>query len=273
MRFRFRDLRGLRDAQANFEQIETAFGYPVYAAAPGNPTPGQTYYDSTLGQIGYWNGSAWQYGTAGVAGPTGPTGPAGATGATGPTGATGSTGATGPTGPTGATGSTGATGPTGPAGAGLTTAVLTSSLGAINTQTTLQDITGLPLAISASATEIWLVKYWLIVSAANATMDLKIGFTVPASCTMQGGAISGSAIQANGWTNAPVANSPLAIATQATTLTFGTANLTNGIFLSYLVFGGGSSGNVQIRYAQNTSDAGSLQVLKGSSFEATKLAA
>jgi hypothetical protein len=63
MRFRFRQIHGLEDVQANFEQIETAFGFPVYAAAPSHPDPGQAYYDSTLGKVGYWNGvlGSWTY--------------------------------------------------------------------------------------------------------------------------------------------------------------------------------------------------------------------
>lgn len=60
MRFHFRLIHGLEDAQANFEQIETAFGLPVFAAAPP-PFPGRVYFDSTLGQLGYFNATTWVY--------------------------------------------------------------------------------------------------------------------------------------------------------------------------------------------------------------------
>ena len=60
MRFKFRVLNDT-DALANFEQIETAFGFPVFAAAPSNPTQGQVYFDTTLAQFGGWTGTAWHY--------------------------------------------------------------------------------------------------------------------------------------------------------------------------------------------------------------------
>ena len=101
------------------------------AEAPSTPALGQIYFDTALGFLRTWNGSAWIQSNVGPTGPTGatgatgptgpqgevgPTGPTGATGDTGPTGPTGATGEVGPTGPTGATGLTGATGPTGATG-------------------------------------------------------------------------------------------------------------------------------------------------------------
>lgn len=62
MRFRFRVLHNVQDAQKNFEQIETAFGFPVFDAAPSNPGLGQAYFDTSLG-FGFWNGTAWVYPT------------------------------------------------------------------------------------------------------------------------------------------------------------------------------------------------------------------
>lgn len=88
---------------------ETAQRFLKQSSAPSSPAEGWFYYDTTLHEFGYYNGSTWTYpgsggGGGGVTGATGPTGP------TGPTGGTGGVGATGPTGPTGGTGGTGPTG-------------------------------------------------------------------------------------------------------------------------------------------------------------------
>lgn len=67
MRFSYRLIHGLTDVQRNFEQIETAFGYPVYPAPPSDPQPGQAYFDSTLDAasspaLGYWGPvRGWTY--------------------------------------------------------------------------------------------------------------------------------------------------------------------------------------------------------------------
>ncbi len=62
MRFRFQELHSFEDAQANFEQIQSRFQIPALASAPSNPLLGpNVYIDTTLGKLGYWNGSGWTY--------------------------------------------------------------------------------------------------------------------------------------------------------------------------------------------------------------------
>lgn len=61
MRFDYQQIFGFLDAQRNFEQIQTSFSFPTYADAPINPDLGMLYFDSTLNQCGYWNGTAWVY--------------------------------------------------------------------------------------------------------------------------------------------------------------------------------------------------------------------
>lgn len=153
------------------------------------------------------------------------------------------------------------------------TAVLGADVGPISLQTALQNITGLGLAIGASATEVWLVKYWLLVNAANATMDVKFGFTVPAACTMQFGTTAGLSSEVPSWGARNVAGAPQTILTASGNAVPGTAAGTIGIGLTGVVFGGGTAGTVQVQYAQNTSDAGNLSISKGSIMEATKVAA
>jgi Collagen triple helix repeat (20 copies) len=217
-------------------------------------------------------------GPAGPEGPSGPTGPPGSkgdTGAKGDQGAQGVQGEKGSKGDAGAEGPKGATGPEGPKGEpGLspTLAALTADVGPIKEQTTLQNVTGLGLAIGGSATEIWLVKYWLLINAANITMDSRFGFTVPAGCTMQWGGIVGNTTAVTGWGMVPTTATPTTLKNAESFVAAGVPIGTTGIPFVATVFGGGTAGTVQIQYAQNTSDAGNLKVLRGSVMEAMKVA-
>lgn len=153
------------------------------------------------------------------------------------------------------------------------TAVLTASLTGIKEQTTLQTLTGLGFELGASATEVWLLKYRLVVEAANTAMDIKIGFTGPtATTTYWGGLGGGSAIAAPSWGAVGAATTPNNVAAIGTTGAYGTAAATSGLAIDVSLFGGGTAGTFQIKYAQNTSDAGELKILKGSLYEAVKVA-
>lgn len=142
-------------------------------------------------------------------------------------------------------------------------AVVATSLTAITAQTTLQTLTGLGVAIGTSATERWLVRYTLLISTANADMDIKLGVTVPASTTARWGSGEGVAAGA----------APVLLADQTGTVVLGSGIGVVGAFITAVVLGGATAGTFQIKYAQNTSDAGELQVLAGSCMEATRLAA
>lgn len=159
-----------------------------------------------------------------------------------------------------------------PSAGGDTIAVLAADVGPIVSQTAMQDITGLLLAIGASATEIWHIKGTILVNTANSTEDAKLGLTVPAGCTVKWGLI-GPASGSPNWGAQATGGTPNATATQASTPNFGTpANGTIGIPFEAIVFGGGTAGNIQLQFAQNVSDAGNLTIQKGSFIRATKLA-
>jgi hypothetical protein len=159
-------------------------------------------------------------------------------------------------------------------------AALSADMAAITANTVLEDITGLGLAIGASTTEIWLVKWWLLVAAANATMDIKFGMTLPAGATMKWGSEAAAGTSGNSpgavWGAAPVAASSGLLGSGASSLVIGTLTAVAanpmGIHFTAIVFGGGTAGLIQPQFAQNTSDAGALQILKGSLMEASKLA-
>jgi hypothetical protein len=153
-----------------------------------------------------------------------------------------------------------------------TTAVVSSDL-SLTSQTVLQNITGLGLTVGASPTEIWLVKYWLLVEAPNATMDINLGFTVPAGCTMKWGGMPGNTSNTPGFGSVAVATPPLALLTETQALQNGTpAAGVTGVGLVGMVFGGGTAGTVQIQYAQAVSNANPLKIDKGSVMEAIRVA-
>jgi hypothetical protein len=159
-------------------------------------------------------------------------------------------------------------------GAKITAAVLGADMTAITSQTTLQNITGLGVPIGSSSTEIWLAKYWLFITGGNVTMDMKIGFSVPTSCTMKGGPIVGGANSPPGWSAVATTVTASGSNTESTVATFGTsAGNAGAIPLVMVIFGGGTAGTVQIQYAQNTSDGSGLTVKKGSLVEYYRLQA
>jgi hypothetical protein len=110
------------------------------ATAPSSPAVGQIYFDTALGYLRTWTGSAWVNTSQGIQGTTGSQGTTGATGAQGTQGIQGVTGAQGTQGVQGTTGSTGAQGTQGIQG-------ITGSQGTNGTQGTtgstgLQGTTG-----------------------------------------------------------------------------------------------------------------------------------
>ena len=150
--------------------------------------------------------------------------------------------------------------------------VLGANVGPITAQTTLQNITGLPVYIGASATEIHEFESDLLVSAANGTMDIKLGFTVPAGCTMLWGSAAGLTSEVPGFGARNVAGAPLALLAEGGNIAVSTAAGTTGLTIKGRIFGGGTAGIVQPQYAQVVSDGGNLAILKGSSIKQRRLA-
>jgi len=130
----------------------------------------------------------------------------------------------------------------------------------------LQNDDALLFAIGASATLVVFYEAWLFFVGANATMDIQFGWTGPAGATMLWAPLSDSTTApVAGWgrraasqTNQP----PVSIATAITGATG--AGTDNVVVYAGLVFGGGTAGNIQLQWAQNTSDAGTLTVKAGS---------
>lgn len=139
-----------------------------------------------------------------------------------------------------------------------------------NTGTTLTADDTLLWAVGAS--DVWFLEAFLIFSAANTAMDLKVGWTVPASGTMSWGALGSLASTVAGFGATGTASTPLALKAAGGSLTGGTDAITMGYSVGGVYVGGGTSGNVTLTWAQNTSDAASLALLTNSILRLQRLA-
>jgi hypothetical protein len=159
-------------------------------------------------------------------------------------------------------------------GAPQSAAVVAADVTHTQSNTTLSDVTGLYVPIGASATEVWFWEAYLMVTAANSTVDVKFGWTVPTAATMKWGALSPNT-QLPGWVAYATATTTTAslLGDQTFVPVAGTANGTVGLAYAGYIFGGGTSGNVQLQFAQNTSDASNLTIAKGSMLRYRRLIA
>jgi hypothetical protein len=174
-------------------------------------------------------------------------GVAGATGAQGPAGPTG---ATGPAGPTGLTGAAGATGATGPAGSVFDYKLRKTSDESVSSSTTLQNDDVLKIALAASdAVEFSAVMF---VSSTSATPDFKMTFTVPSGASVRWFAE---------WFDGVLYQSSSIVTASGTTANFAVAANTLGMVkLTGIVVNGSTAGDLQLQWAQNTSNGTSVTV-------------
>lgn len=118
---------------------------------------------------------------SGTVGPMGPMGPAGPQGPAGPPGADGAPGLNGADGAQGPAGPAGPQGPQGPAGGGdgWTRAVVVADVVNANAvANTLQDVTGLTIALLAGKT--YRVRAWIVYTAAASTTGARFALNGPA---------------------------------------------------------------------------------------------
>lgn len=180
-------------------------------------------------------------------GPQGPQGVAGATGATGPQGPAGATGPAGPTGPTGAAGATGATGP---AGSVFDYKLRKTADESVSSSTTLQNDDVLKIALAASdAVEFSAVMF---VSSTSSTPDFKMTFTVPSGASVRWHAeyFDGANYQGSSVITGSGTTIPFQVA----------ANVVGMVKLTGIVVNGSNAGDLQLQWAQNTSNGTSVTV-------------
>lgn len=154
--------------------------------------------------------------------------------------------------------------PGGGGGSSTVSVVARTTDSTISASTTLTADSTLKFAIGA--TEMWFFEGFLLVNAANTTMDMKIGLSGPASFTASwgNGDVAGASVNP-GFPSVAAASTPLAPLGAAGVVTLGTpaANLVM-VHVAGWVTGGGTAGDVALTFAQNTSDAGNLLIKKGS---------
>lgn len=138
------------------------------------------------------------------------------------------------------------------------------------TNNTFADDTDLRFPVRAG--EYWRFTALLLFKGANATMDAKFQFTLPASATARWDVESPSGSQTSGLSVPTVSGTPTAIRTDASTLSVGTNNVDQGVVIEGLVTVGGTAGNVVLQWAQNTTNGSNLTLYKGSVIIARKVA-
>lgn len=140
---------------------------------------------------------------------------------------------------------------------------------AAKTNNTLANDDTLLWAVQAN--EVWFFEGYLRIGAVNTTMDAKWGWSVPAGTTMSWGRIGPTGAGFTGYGSQPSGTDPAVNTTESGTLTSGSANGTTGVILAGIVIASTTPGNVNLQWAQNTTDAGELKVLAHSFLRLTRL--
>ncbi len=156
--------------------------------------------------------------------------------------------------------------------------IRTGDSGTISSNNTLASNPDDTLLWAVGASDRWFFQAFLTFTAADSggtstTADLQLGWSVPTGGAMQWGAMGnlGSSFAAYGATAA--ANSPIAVLTAASPLAQGAAAVTFGVAVTGFYTGDGShAGNVNLQWAQNTSNAATLLIAKNSSLVLWRLA-
>jgi hypothetical protein len=141
-------------------------------------------------------------------------------------------------------------------------ALVTADVSHATTNTTLSNITGLSLAVAASSTEMWGFTCQILATSNGAAADFDFGWTVPASTTIT-------------WLDLPSSGAALGATPGDATSTlqsFGGRNGTTIISFNGTIFVGGTSGTVQLQFAQHASSANTTIASKGSWCRFTRLA-
>lgn len=131
----------------------------------------------------------------------------------------------------------------------------------ITATTTLQNDDELLFPVDASS--VYCFEILLLLVAPNTAADWKIGWAVPASATMfwDPENLQGTIP----WAANTTTSNPPALSTEGSSFSFSGGVGPSGMFARGVVVTAGTSGNVQFKWAQSTSDAGNSTV-KANSF-------
>lgn len=152
---------------------------------------------------------------------------------------------------------------------GPMTVALTSDYLHPVSDTTLANV-GIAIPVKASAK--YFVEVFLRINAANNAMDGKAGFSVPSGTAMTWGLLSTTNTAGEGSLTAIAAGSTPAVAeSQGGDVSFGTVNGNTLLSLAGFIDVSSTAGDVNVKVAQNTSDAGQLTVKAASFARLTRL--
>ena len=153
-------------------------------------------------------------------------------------------------------------------GGGSFQGVMTADV-TVNNSTTFVNATGLTFAIGSSATEMWQFRIQLLIQAASASSRWKMILTVPSGATFLWAPDAiGSLIY---FTPAAVGAGANALFNSVSFSWGSAANLVNGMNIYGWVVGGGTAGDVQVQFAQNSLHASNNTFKKGSVIFAVKV--
>lgn len=152
-----------------------------------------------------------------------------------------------------------------------------------NNTLTNDDATGgtLQFPIGTSTTETYFVEAYLQFNAANATMDIKVGWnatSLPAGATASWGMVAGlntlGPAPLAGFMGVTVGSAASALVAIGGTMNAASgAAITSGLALAGTFVGGGTAGNIIFAWSQVTTDAGNLILKAGSFLRVTRLRA
>jgi hypothetical protein len=131
------------------------------------------------------------------------------------------------------------------------------------------------LFYAAAANTSYQVMLRLLISSTSAVPDFKIDFALPASATIfwdpTADGVGGGGDASSGWGPVTVGTTPAALTLAGAARSFGTGNLTNGLLIFGVVRIAGTPGNIQLRWAQDTSNAAGVTLLKDSTMTVRRL--
>jgi hypothetical protein len=140
----------------------------------------------------------------------------------------------------------------------------------VNNSTVLQNDDHLFFTIGA--TEAWLVEAYLMVDGGSSSSDFQVAWTVPASATMLWAASSSLSASVVAWETLPAASTPHQLSSAGTAATYGMDTTITGVRLTGIAAGGGTSGTVQLQWAQGTAVAEATILKQNSCLVGVRLA-
>ncbi|MFE9064941.1 hypothetical protein [Streptomyces violaceusniger] len=144
----------------------------------------------------------------------------------------------------------------------------------LTSNATLQNDDHLSAAVAANATYTFEVVLFTIEASGDFVGDIKTAFTIPASSTlhMMGTGAHVTDLSSGTSSNAEWIGRPSQTTSPTQTLSYGVGTSQTALVLKGIIITGGTSGTLQLQWAQNVSDASGLTIKAGSWMVAERVA-